>query len=100
MVYKLKTKNCKLSKGSLILTIILFIAVITIMGYFGISLQRDIVDNPSVQSNFSYVSSEIKWLWNTYLKQAATNLWHWVVINVTNLPIGTGNEIQVPQVGN
>ena len=88
------------NKGSLLLIAILFAAIIAVMGYFGISLERDVVGNLTVQSNFSYVSDKIKYVWGNYLRETSTNLWRWAVINVTNLPIGTGNEIQVPQVSN
>ncbi len=78
---------------------ILLIAVIALMGYFGISLERDVAGNPTIQSNFSYVWNEIKFVWNNYLKEATGKLWRWAVINVNNLPLGSGNGVQVPQAG-
>ncbi len=98
MAYKLRTTNYKLSKGSLITLAILLAAGITLLGYFGINLQRDIVGNPTVESNFSYVINGVQIIWNTYLRDAAIKLWHWTVVNITNLPVGSGNAIKIPQV--
>ena len=85
-------------KGFLLTLIILVIAVILTLGYFGISVQRDVVGNATVQSNFVYVSDQIKALWDTYLKDLAIRLWHWTVVYITNLPVGSGNGIEIPQI--
>jgi hypothetical protein len=86
------------SRGSIVTLIIILIAVIAVMGYFGISVQRDVVGNPTIQSNFSYVWTQISVFWNAYLKDLAIGLWRWAIINVTNLPVGSGNGIPIPHI--
>lgn len=88
----------KHSKGSLVALVIIILAVIVALGYFGISVKRDIVDNPTVEENTGYVWGKIKYLWDNYLKDAAIKVWDWAFINLRNLPLGTGNQIQVPGV--
>lgn len=91
--------NLKRHKGSIFILIIIIIAIIAVLGYFGISVQRDVVGNPTVQSNFSYVTAQAKMIWVTYLKEPTMVIWKWAVNNVLNLPVGTGsNGITVPQV--
>jgi hypothetical protein len=78
--------------------VVILIAIIAALGFFGISVQNDIVGNPVIQSNFSYVWGQISVFWNLYLKDLAIGLWHWAILNVTNLPVGSGNGIPIPQV--
>lgn len=99
MAYQaLRNTGHRPNKGSLIMLAILLAAGIALLGYFGINIKRDIADNPNVESNFSYVSTEIGTFWNTYLEDAAIKLWHWTVVNITNLPVGSGNGIKIPQI--
>lgn len=98
MTYQLQTTSYKLNKGSMFMLVIILIAIIAVMGYFGISVQNDVIGNPTVQSNFSYVWGQVSTFWNTYLKDLAIGLWHWAIINVTNLPVGSGNGIPIPHV--
>ncbi len=86
------------NKGSLFALVLVIIALVVVLGYFGISVRQDIVGNPTVQSNFVYVFGEVKMFWNNYLKDLAVRLWYWTIVNVTNLPVGSGNGIQIPQV--
>lgn len=103
MSYNIKCKNIimkysQTNKGSALTLVIVLVVIIAILGYFGISVQNDVVANPTVQSNFSYVWNQISMFWNTYLKDLALALWNWAIINVTNLPVGSGNGIPIPYV--
>lgn len=91
--------NVMRRRGSIFILVLIIIATIALLGYFGISVQRDIVGNPTVQSNFGYVTGEVKYIWVTYLKETTLKIWSWAVNNVLNLPVGTGNNgINVPQI--
>ena len=85
-------------KGSLFTLVLLIIAMVIVLGYFGINVQRDVIGNSTVQNNFTYLYDQVKWFWNTYLEDLAIRLWQWTIVNVTNLPVGSGNGIQIPQV--
>lgn len=91
--------NWRPNKGSIFMFVILVIALLAVLGYFGINVNRDVVQNPNVQSNFSYVWGNLQDLWNNYFKQPAKIVWNWALINVINLPVKTGNNgINIPGV--
>lgn len=86
-------------RGSVLTLIVVIVAIILILGYYGISIQRDIVQNPTNQSNFSYVWTQLADFWNNYLKAPVLAVWRWAVANVLNLPVQTGsNGITIPQI--
>ena len=87
------------TSGSIFILTLLIIAGIAVLGYFGINVQRDVVGNPTVQSNFSYVWGQLSFVWDNYLRDMAVGLWNWIITNVTNLPVGSGNGILAPMVG-
>jgi len=65
----------------LIKMILIIIAALLILSYFGINL-RNLVNSPTNQDNVSYVATTSVSVWNTYLKQPATYLWNDVFLNL------------------
>jgi len=70
MIYLIQKRG----DGGLIKTILLIIIALLILSYFGISL-RQVATSPAGQDNFSYVGSQIAYVWNTYLKAPVTYIW-------------------------
>jgi len=93
------TKRAGGKKGFIIELAILLIAVLLISAYFGIDIQKDIVNNPNIQSNFWYLYDLADTVWYSYLRGPVLAIWVWALNNVINLPVGTGNNgIVVPQI--
>lgn len=63
------------NRGVLVKWIIIIIAVILVLSYFGISI-RSTAESATGQDNFSYVWNGIVNIWNNYIKDPATYLWN------------------------
>ena len=61
--------------------IILIVAALLILSYFGISL-RTLVNSPVTQDNISYTSTGAVTVWDKYLKQPAGYLWDKIFLNL------------------
>lgn len=61
--------------------ILVIIASILIISYFGISL-KGLVESDTTQDNFSYVASGLVKVWNNYLRAPTTYLWNNVFIDI------------------
>lgn len=62
--------------------IVIAILLLVILGLLGVSVQHDVVENPGVQENTSYVESGVVTFWNNYLANPASYLWHDVFVNI------------------
>lgn len=63
-------------------TLVVVIIILVILGLSGVSVQHDIVENPGVQENTSYVWTGAVHVWNTYLAQPLYFLWHDIFVNI------------------
>jgi hypothetical protein len=61
--------------------IVLGFLAILVLGYFGYDL-RAIVESPTVQSNLTYVTGGIKFVWNEYLSQPILYFWNNIFLNI------------------
>ncbi len=55
-------------------TVILIIIALLVVSYFGINL-RQLATSPTSESNFSYVWGSVTYVWDTYLKTPATEVY-------------------------
>lgn len=63
-------------------TLVIVILILVVLGLMGVSVQHDVVENPHVQENTSYVASGVAYVWNTYLAGPAHFLWHDVFVDI------------------
>lgn len=63
-----------------LLTVVILLLVI--LGLLGVSVQHDVVENPGVQENTSYVESGITQFWNNYLAGPFDYLWNDVFVDI------------------
>ncbi len=49
-------------------------ALVLVLGYFNISI-KSIAENPTTQSNFSYMIKHSKNIWNNYLERPTAYIW-------------------------
>jgi hypothetical protein len=61
--------------------IILIVAALLILSYFGINL-RALVNSPTTQDNIAFTASTTVTVWDKYLKQPATYLWDQIFLNL------------------
>jgi hypothetical protein len=85
---KPKGKSVRFLKGGIIGYILIIIAVVIVLGYFGFDL-RGILESPQVQENLQYVWNIVKppiiWVWN--LIEAVWNA-------VVSIPDSFGNNFE------
>lgn len=63
--------------------ILLFIVLVLVaLGLMGVSVEHDVVGNPGVQENVSYVSTGAVGFWNTYLAQPARWVWEELIVGI------------------
>lgn len=74
-------KNSKQKGLSIIGIVIVGFVVILVISYFHISLKK-VVENPDTQDNLHYVGDNSKSVWDKYLREPATYLWHDVWVNI------------------
>lgn len=67
--------NNKQKGFGLIGWVIIVVAIVIALSYFGINL-RGIVESESGQSNFGYVKALITSFWNTYLAENVSYFWN------------------------
>jgi len=65
----------------LIKMILIIIAALLIISYFGINL-RDLVNAPTTQDNITYVATTTVTVWDSYLKVPATYLWQNIFLDL------------------
>lgn len=63
-------------------TLVVVIIILVILGLMGISVQDDVVENPQVQENTSYVWSGVVYAWNTYLAEPLRFIWEEIIVNI------------------
>lgn len=68
-------------KGSIRWVIIIIIALLVASYFFNFDIQ-DLIQNPHVQSNFTYIWGKIVVFWNTYLESAFVYLWNDIFIDI------------------
>lgn len=67
----------KYNRGGLIMDIIIIIAILAILGYFGVNINT-VIQSPNVQANlgwfghilatiWSWISGPLTWFWNTLI---------------------------------
>lgn len=102
--YLTKMLNLKNKKGGMSILGILLLCVILVifLSYFNISLKA-IVESPSTQSNFNYIGSSGRSLWNDYLKKPFSNVigsdtvqffWNSFLKNMKNIQEGKPTDFQ------
>ncbi len=64
-----------LNRGGLLRTIVLIVALLIVLGYFGFNM-RNIVASPVVHDNLIYAKELVVTGWNNYLKRPSTYLWN------------------------
>lgn len=62
--------------------LVIIILLLVILGLLGVSVQHDVVENPGVQENTSYVGSGVVHFWNTYLANPASYLWDDIFVDI------------------
>ena len=62
--------------------LVVIILLLVILGLLGVSVQHDVVENPGVQENTSYVESGVVSFWNNYLANPASYLWDDVFVDI------------------
>ena len=62
--------------------LVVAILLLVILGLLGVSVQHDVVENPGVQENTSYVESGVVTFWNQYLANPASYLWNDIFVNI------------------
>jgi hypothetical protein len=72
-------RNLKNQSGGLIRTIVLVVIFLLVISYFGLNL-RDVINDPTTQSNFSLVWGEVVRIWTTYLKEPVLWVWREIVV--------------------
>ena len=73
--------NIQSNQKGFIKIIILIVAALLILSYFGISL-RAVISSPVTQDNISYTTTGIVGFWNAYLKAPATYVWNQIFLNL------------------
>ena len=68
-------------KGGIVKLLLIVIAVILILSYFGINL-RQLVSAPTTQDNISYVATTSVSVWHKYLKAPVSYAWNKVFVNL------------------
>ncbi len=63
-------------------TLVVFILILVILGLLGVSVEHDIVEDPGVQENTSYVWNGVAHVWQTYLAGPFHFLWHDVIVGI------------------
>ena len=63
-------------------TLVVVILILVILGLLGVSVEDDIVGNPDVQENTSYVWSGVTHVWQTYLAGPFYFIWHDVIVGI------------------
>jgi hypothetical protein len=66
----------------MIKNLVIVVLIIVILGMRGVSIQHDIVENPGVQENTSYVATGATNFWNTYLSGPAHFIWQRVIVDI------------------
>lgn len=96
--------NIKYKRGfgliKFILTIVIIVVFISLLGF---DLEQDVVMNPAVQTNFSFVVSWLSSIWDNHLASPLLYVWNDVIIEMLWEPFIEGflsgnfiNEIQNP----
>jgi len=71
-------KNNIYNRGGLLRTVLIVLAIIIALGYFGFNL-RDIVNSPMVQDNLDFTKEVILGIWNGFLKTPVMFIWNLIV---------------------
>jgi hypothetical protein len=66
----------------MIKTLLFIILILVTLGLFGVSVERDVVQNENVQENVSYVSTGAIGFWNTYLREPARWVWEDFIVGI------------------
>lgn len=94
-------KKIQTNRG-LVKTILLIIAALLILAYFGLNL-RNITNSPTFQDNWSLIKDTSINVWDNYLKKPATYLWNEIYIkliwepaisNLTKIKDGQPDDIR------
>jgi hypothetical protein len=67
-------KNRIAGQGGFIKIILMIVAALLVLSYFGINL-RELANKPTTKDNVSYVASTTVTVWDKYLKIPATYAW-------------------------
>lgn len=72
-----------MNKGFTVIRFLFTIVIILIaLSLLGVNIQSDIVQNPEVQNNTSFVMQQFQTFWNTTLAGPLTYFWNNIIINI------------------
>jgi hypothetical protein len=77
-------KRITSNRGGIIRTILIVVAILLVLSYFGINL-RSVVNSPTGQSNFDYAKEVLSGIWSV-IKGPVLMIWN-IVWNDIVLPI-------------
>jgi hypothetical protein len=68
-------------RGSILRTVLIVIAIILVISYFGFDL-RGVAESEQSQRNFGYVKEQVVHVWEKYLERPAKYLWNDIFIEL------------------
>ena len=71
-------KISNLNRGGMLWTILIIVAILIALGYYGINL-RSLVSTPIVHDNLVYAGEVSVNVWNNYLKVPSTYVWNLIL---------------------
>lgn len=63
-------------------TLAIVILILVVLGLLGVSVEHDIVEDPGVQENTSYVWEGVTYVWQTYLAGPFNFVWNEVIVGI------------------
>lgn len=76
-------KNFENKEQGFIKTIVIIVVALIILGYLGIDIKQ-VIDSPTTQHNFSYVTQVILYVWNHFLKDITFYVWEHLILPVVH----------------
>jgi hypothetical protein len=67
------------TQRGLVRTIVLVVIFLLVISYFGLNL-RDVINDPTTHSNFSFVWEHVTRIWNSYLKEPIVWVWNEIIV--------------------
>lgn len=67
---------------SIIKTLLIGIIIIVFISLLGYNIEEDVVENPTVQTNFSFVLTKASNLWDNHLATPALYVWNDIIIDM------------------
>lgn len=71
-------------------TIIIVIIAILVVSFLGVDIKK-VIDSPTTQHNFSYVTQAVLYVWNNFLKVPVFYVWEHLILPVIHLISNSNN---------